>query len=120
MAKEDHYKAKYGDWAGNTNGHKPNYDRCCEEVIGAGRGMLFSQCARKAKYGPDGAYCKQHDPAAVAERRRVENEKYQQAMKKARPKWYAAEMLSILRQIADGHNDPRSIATEIVAKVDDN
>lgn len=118
MAKEDHYKAKYGDWAGNPNGHKPDYSRCCEEVYEQGRGMMTHQCARKAKHGPDGAYCKQHDPAAVKAREDLASAKYAAQRRAERPRWYAKKMLEALKLIADGHNDPRSLAAEIVAEIE--
>jgi len=57
---EDHYKARYGQWAGNSRGNAPDYTRCAEEVWNCAQGMISSQCSRKRGHGPDGAYCKQH------------------------------------------------------------
>lgn len=117
-AKKAHYRLKYGNWAGNQSGHRPDYSRCCEEVWPNERGPIPHQCRRKAGFGPGGAYCKQHDPAFVKARAAAANAKDAARRRAERPKWYAREMLEALRQIADGHNDPRTLAAEIVKKVD--
>lgn len=62
------YKDKYGAWAGDPQGRAPNYMRCCENVYSRERWGRFYQCTRPRGHGPDGAYCKQHDPAAKLKR----------------------------------------------------
>ena len=57
-----HYPESYG----NRIKHTPDYSRCCEKIV---RGWFDSQCSRKNGHGPDGAYCKQHDPVEKKKRR---------------------------------------------------
>lgn len=113
------YKSTYGAWAGRPDGHKPDYSRCCEEVgRDMGRWTSFGQCTRARGHGPDKAYCKQHDPdVAKARREKVaadQKAKYYADMKRA----HGPSFLATLRKIADGHNDPRTLATEIVEAFD--
>lgn len=112
------YKMRYGNWAGNSEGHRPDFKRCCEEVRSPERWGRYHQCTRPRGYGPDASYCKQHDPE-VAEQRRIKAEK------KHRKDWrdqmmraYGPSFLCVLRQIADGHNDPRSLAGGVVDEFD--
>ncbi len=37
--------------------------RCVESVHERGRGVCSYQCAKKRGFGPNGEYCKTHDPA---------------------------------------------------------
>lgn len=112
------HKEKYGDWAGNPNGRKPDPERCAQEVWPNERGAIPSQCARKRGHGPEGAFCKQHDPAVKAERERKQREKYEAERERQRPKWHAHKFLKALREIAAGHNDPRSLAIEVLNEFD--
>lgn len=112
------YKSAYGAWAGMPKGHQPDFKRCCEEVWSRERWSRHSQCSRPRGHGPDGAYCKQHDPAIVEARQKaVEiagNKRHRNDMMRA----FGSSFLAILRQIADGHNDPRAIASEAVRRFD--
>lgn len=112
-----HYKAKYGDWAGNPNGHAPDFSRCCEEVH-SHDGWRYHQCGRKRGHGPDGAYCKQHDPVAVAARKEKSEAKHRAAYRSDMQRAYGPTFLAALREIAEGHNDPRGLAQEIVSDFD--
>jgi len=113
----ERYKAKYGAWAGRPNGSPPDFDLCCEEVTPNERGGFAHshQCRRARGYGPDNAYCKQHDPE-VAQKR------YANAKARADAKWHVQRLewagptfYAVLKQIADGHNDPRTLATKTIA-----
>lgn len=42
------------------------------------------QCHRKRGHGPGADYCKQHDPAAVEQRAKVSNERYDAARARER------------------------------------
>lgn len=95
-----------------------NPARCCEDVREEGRWPAYNQCARKPGYGPDGLYCKQHDPAEVERRDQERDKKYREQQERERPKWYGAEMLKIIRQIAAGHNDPGTLCREFIKKYD--
>jgi hypothetical protein len=112
----DRYPEKYGAWAGNREGTKPDYTRCCEEVGDTStRWPSYHQCSRKRGFGPDQAYCRQHDPAAVEERRKAAEERSNQDYNR----WWlgvsSPRFRDALKQIAEGHNDPRGLAQEVLA-----
>jgi hypothetical protein len=99
--------------------HRKGYyaERCCKWVSHP-RGWGGRQCERKRGYGPEQAYCKQHDP--VAEKARnderdarwaAEREEIRANLKLQRN---AQNFLDALRLIANGHNDPRSLALEAI------
>lgn len=112
----EHYKPSYGAWAGNTAGHKPDLSRCCVEIADTStRFTRYRQCTRKHGFGPDGAYCKQHDPEAVARRKAEVEKRDAERYLKQRLEWAGPRFFAVLKQIADGHNDPRTIALEAIA-----
>lgn len=111
------YKARYGAWAGFPEGNKPDLERCCETLQDRFHPGGY-QCTRKRGYGPDKAYCKQHDPDAVKARRAKADAEYQIKRYAEAAKWYGPTFLDALRKIAAGHNDPRSLAKEIVDDFD--
>ena len=117
-AKKAHYPDRYGAWAGNERGTPPDYNKCCASVYSTDGSFIPRQCARKAAHGPDGAYCKTHDPAAVKARSNAARAKWDASAQLERPKLYSFEMLDVLRRIAAGHNDPQRIATEIISKIE--
>lgn len=89
----------------------PNLTRCCASVWKDA--WHHGQCGRPRGHGPDGEYCKQHDPAAVEARRKDREETYR--IKILRANKPIADMLryrDALHAIAAGHNDPRSLAAE--------
>ena len=118
------HQKKYGAWAGNPIGDTPNPSRCCVEVSMEPGGFFYGQCSRKRGHGPEGAYCKQHDPAAVAARRKARNialeakwdAKLDEEMRRAELAKQAANMKAALEAIRAGHNDPRGLAEEVLAK----
>lgn len=117
MAEQsDHYKSKYGAWAGMPAGHKPDFKRCCEEVASRERWTRFSQCNRPRGHGPDNAYCKQHDPEAVKARREAADARANEAWRKRRLEWYGSSFYDALVKIAEGHNDARGLAQKIIDK----
>ncbi len=60
---------RYDAWAGNPAGVAEDPTRCVETVADASlRFTHYCQCRRKRGHGPDGLYCRQHDPVAAAER----------------------------------------------------
>lgn len=112
----ERYKAGYGD---SFAKRPPDMTRCCEEVTRyIGNWPHSGQCARKRGYGPDGAYCKQHDPEAAAKRKAEVDEREAVRWRKQRLEWAGPRFYVVLKQIADGHNDPRSIAREAIAAYD--
>lgn len=102
--------------------HDPK--RCCASVPDGGRHVTFHQCSRKPKvfYGALG-YCTSHDPVAVAEKRRAQKAAWKAeweakaaaiADAKKRREFEAA-CIAAIREIAAGHNDPRSLASGVLA-----
>ena len=106
------HKDSYGGWAGRPNGSAPDPSRCAQEVRGEGRWAIYHQCNRKRGFGPEGAYCKQHDPEAIAkrdaDRRAQQAEDWQRRKKEA----WGASAIALLQDIAAGHNDARGAASE--------
>lgn len=112
----DLYQKSYGGWAGSPDGQRPDYTRCCIEVgRPLGRTTMFGQCLKPRGHGPDGAYCKIHDPDAVKARQAKQHSEYVTKHNKRREEWYGPEFLAALRKIAAGHNDPRALAAEVIA-----
>lgn len=108
------HKEKYGAWSGNPKGRPPIMDKCCVEVWSTDKFSMSSQCSRKRGYGPESAYCKVHDPAYVKEKREAQDRAYNEKMNKLRYQWHGKEFFGVLEKIAQGHNDPRSLATETI------
>lgn len=55
--------------------------RCIKAVHGGERWPSFHQCRRKRGYGPDGLYCKIHDPEAVKKRESESIERWEHKLK---------------------------------------
>lgn len=116
------YKPSTGSIPGVSR-NPPRSERC---AVGVWRrmGMAsdYGQCAGPAKYdaeieGRRVKVCATHRPEAKAAREAKAAERnlaYQaaQARKFKRP----FEYVTALRLIANGHNDPRALATEVLAK----
>lgn len=88
----------YGAWAGNPKGNPEDPSFCIESVIGNERGAIHRQCGRKRGFGPDGLYCKQHDPGSVKARDDARHAAYE-AESAARAKRWNAEVKR--REIVD-------------------
>ena len=108
------YPEAYGCWAGNPCGVATDLNLCCERVWGREVWSHGHQCQRPRGFGPDKAYCKQHDPAAKAARRKKSDEAYALKFNKERYGWLGRQFFSVLQQIADGHNDARGLAKETI------
>lgn len=106
------YQERYGDWAGNPRGRAPDLTRCCVEIHPSTGFRVPYQCNRKRGHRPDNAYCKQHSPEAVAARDKAAKERYEKQSLKWKYETYGKMFHDVLKQIADGHNDPRSLAIE--------
>ena len=112
---------------------KPKPGQCRHAVSDEGRWPSYHQCGRKTKvtrtvkhHGEviEVEYCGQHDPVVVKAKADARTAKW-------RAKWDArdaaeaekrrfaalhADALAALKQIANGHNDPRSLALEVLTK----
>lgn len=113
------YKKAYGAWAGFPAGHAPNLDLCCEEISTNERWPKRHQCSRKRGHGPDGAYCKQHDPDAVKSRQSAADAKARAKWNEERYKIHGKTFFDALEKIANGHNDARGLAQEVIATFKD-
>jgi hypothetical protein len=109
------HKKAYGDWVGNPQGMSPDPARCCEAVWRAERFARESQCGRARGYGPEKAYCKQHDPEAVAAREKAASDRYNAQWENRRLEIGGKYFFAALCKIADGDNDPRATAAVAIA-----
>jgi len=86
----------YGAWAGNPKGRIED-ETCCIKDIWGGYSAGSYQCSRKRGHGPDGLYCKQHDPERIAKEDKVKNEirrkQYKQAEEKHHRTRIALELI---------------------------
>lgn len=111
---EEARKNRYGCWAGNPKGHAYVEGRCVEEIYPST--FTHHQCNRKNGYGPGGLYCKQHDPAAVAARRAESDARYEAQWQEHRYQIHGKTFFDALKKIAEGHNDARGLARDIIDK----
>lgn len=112
------HKKTYGNWAGNTRGQPADLNRCCEEVtFYIGSWPHNKQCSRKRGHGPEGAYCKQHNPETQKIRRDASYAKWLEGHKREMVKMYGPTFLKALELIAEGHNDPRTLARDTIASL---
>jgi hypothetical protein len=114
----DDFKAQYPkDYGPSFRCRKPDYARCAASVADGGRMVTSSQCRRKNGHGSEGAWCKQHDPQAIAAKRKSELAARKKAWDNAsRKAAFIAESQDAIRAIAEGHNDPMTLAREILAR----
>ena len=56
---------------------KEDFSRCIEEVWETGAWTQY-QCSRKRGHGPNGLYCKQHDPIAIKAKHDKKDAKYKE------------------------------------------
>ena len=113
------YAKGYGRWAGNSNGREPDFNRCCAEVYGL---HMWHQCSQKAKHDPDETgkptTCGIHSIAARKRRAIKEAAKYDRNRKiwdaRSKKENGRSAALTVIKQIAGGHNDPRSLCAEFI------
>ena len=107
-----HHRQSYGKWGGNPRGTRADPARCAESVTPNERFAIPHQCRKARGYGPDEAFCKQHDPAArakaYADKRRDEKLRHFRTAG-------SDALVTALQAIADGNNDPRTLARETLA-----
>lgn len=115
IEKSPLYPKAYSDWAGNPKGNPPDYSLCCESVWPNDRFPIPHQCRKKRGFGPDGAYCKQHDPAAKKSRQAASEARWNQKWNTERYQIHGRTFFDALVKIADGHNDARGLAQEVIA-----
>lgn len=111
-----HHRQSYGKWAGNPRGTPVDVSRCAESVSSNDRGSIPHQCRKSRGHGPDNAFCKQHDPAEVAKRSAASTKAYYDKLREEKLRNFrwagGAKLIEALQSIADGNNDPRTLARE--------
>jgi hypothetical protein len=108
------YQKAYGNWAGNPKGSAPDFTLCCEEIWTRERWSRHHQCSKKRGYGPDKAYCKQHDPAVAKSRRDAVNARSRDKWNSSRYQIHGWTFFNALLEIAEGHNDARGLAQKVI------
>jgi hypothetical protein len=115
----DDFRAQYPeDYGPSYRARKPDFSRCAASVFDRD-GWGSHQCTRKNGHGPHGAWCKAHDPVA----RQAKDDARRAEMhvrwnREMRLHDATAAVEPALRQIAAGHNDPRSLAESVIAALD--
>jgi len=100
-------------------------ERCAIGVVSNERWSRYSQCSNKAKHdvvieGQSVRVCTIHHPDKVAAREAASRARYDATTRKwARLYSRPTEYRDALREIAAGHNDPRSLAAAVLSKWDD-
>jgi hypothetical protein len=109
-----HFRPEYGH---GSYCKRPDFARCADSVYLGSVWHGSKQCSRKNGHGPDGAFCKQHDPVALAAKRVAEEAAWKREWdQKARESAFTSESKAAIRAIAEGHNDPMTLAREILAR----
>ncbi len=113
---------------------EPKPGQCRAAVHEGGRGAGFYQCSRRAKVTRtvvtrnsetvDVEYCSTHDPVFI--KAKAEKWRADYDAKRAREQAHHAELkrqksladaaIAAIKQIAAGHNDPRTLALELLAE----
>jgi hypothetical protein len=113
---------KYLESYGPRYRTRPDLGRCAESVFGD---YTSHQCQNKAKFDPDESgnptTCGVHSEARVAAKKTKRDAEYELCLKglerNAAEGNFAKESCYAIRLIADGHNDPRALANEILDKL---
>lgn len=114
IEKSSLYKETYGRSAMGP-GLKADHKKCCEEIMYyIGNWPKHKQCSRPRGFGPDKAYCKQHDPKAVKAREAAIDARQEAAWQKRRYEIHGKSFFDALVKIAEGHNDARGLAQEVI------
>lgn len=110
----DEFKAQYPKYYGRAYAPiTPDFNRCAGRVGSAGSFGGSCQCSRKHGHGPQGAWCKTHDPVAREEKRmtRLAAERAKWA-RDAAIRALRSERDDIIRKIAEGHDNPRELCAD--------
>jgi hypothetical protein len=97
-------------------GYRVMPDRCRASVHNS-YGVGFHQCNRKPIDGHK--YCNTHLPENIAARRKASDERYNEKARQEKRRnmvWHGGPFIEALRKIRDGHNDPRTLASEVLTE----
>ena len=113
------FKAQFKKSYGLNIKREPDFNKCAENVRAEGSWPQYNQCTHKNGHGPEGAWCKMHDPVARKAKQAARDAKWRSDWDREKALNNAnAALVPALRAIADGHNDPRALATEVIAALD--
>ena len=119
-------KRIYGSWAGNPQGREEDPTRCVESIyrdIGSHGG---AQCSRPRGHGPNGEWCKQHDPIAVKAKKDVRHARWKAESDAKQARWEKAQKRekfleaceAAIKRISAGYNDARGLAEETLRMIE--
>ena len=109
---------------GNSARHR-DPEQCAMGVWSSERWSRYSQCSRRGKHdavidGEAVKVCGTHRPEAKAAREAASKAKDAAERERSRYRWQRPqEYVHALRAISAGHNDPRALAAEVLAKWSD-
>lgn len=107
----------YEQRTGAFGGAAVDMSRCRAEVWSRERWARWHQCTRKGEIEHNGMlFCKQHSPDAEAKRKAEMDERDRLERLKWAHKSWTSEAFGVVKQIADGHNDPMTLAREYMAR----
>lgn len=119
MKRTEEFLAQYPKGYGRNNRAQPDHDRCAESVSSDDIWYGTHQCSRKAKHGPHGAWCKQHDPIARKAKAEARTAKWRSEMAASSANYkFKTDCQAAIRSIASGHNDPRGLAQSIIDELE--
>jgi hypothetical protein len=102
-------------WYGTNNKREEDPTRCIEGVWGKERWPSHYQCSRARGHGPDGLYCKQHVPENAQARREQSRKNWEMKWdREMRPQRERVHFRKALEDIANGHNDPMTLAKQVL------
>ena len=111
------YKKTYG-----RRDIQPDKSKCAANVTSASIWDGGSQCTRKAICDPDKdgnpTTCKQHSQEASKARKDKRDAEYARQSREWAFKRNGERFYDALKLIAEGHNDPRSLAQDVISKSD--
>lgn len=95
---------------------------CCRARVHNENGWGFRQCGNLGKHEVDGVWwCGAHEPGRKAKREAQTEARQSAAHNKRLIEWRfgyeGVRLRNALREIANGHNDPRTLATEVLGKM---
>jgi hypothetical protein len=106
-----HFRQSYGHGFYQV---KPHLERCAKSVWSNNN---YAQCQRKNGHGLDGAFCKQHDPVLRQQKAEASYAAYRAEVDaRVAAKQFASACEAAIRQISEGHNDPRGLALSIIER----
>lgn len=94
-------KLRYNRWGGNPNGTAYNPKKCAGNCYD-NHTRLFSQCRNSPGFGPDGIFCKKHDPDYIAKKQAERNAKDEAKWKASRPSVYGKALFDLLKESQAG------------------